>query len=588
MKWIKCLCRAVAFVAFAPASHTRTVQPVTYSYKTTNDGVYTATFQEGVHRIFDNTGGVSSSTPLSIHPSVLAHHYYDRPPEAATTYAFFTNISSTTPRSKKPVRKKNDYVPRVSYIHQPEETTTVDYGSTTEPMMRKVRPRRKGRPKNRNEIPVNEELTTESAVVNGHGTQSSVSEDERSAFHEPEPDTGRPESFFNLLSTTESAATTEDERQPKPFGISTSASVETTSKNTRKPTQSGRKVNSSRSQVRGKQRKHKENGVAAARTEPPTEAPSITTEGAETENEREHSEDGNDENGDDEIQVTANRRKGEAGEEVPNVGRKNNKRRRSRKPKTTPLPKYKEAYLRRPRKKTKTTASHDAGRVAGSSNRRYEKERMKLEDSATLTTDQPFTSTDEGNMDMDRESESEPGTHHESLQYTDTEKTDVIRQDIEYPDDDEPSEGEGNEPKGENSDHPPAAKTLQKPLRYAYSEDQAQSASHGHGDQGHSDQAGDEKKSKGGGENHKESHHETEGEKKAEEHESKEEYEKGKKGHSDEEERKHDHEEMKGKKKNHKTEAGHYGHQHVVSKGEKEALFGESGAHKKGHSTKGR
>ncbi|RZF32849.1 hypothetical protein LSTR_LSTR009400 [Laodelphax striatellus] len=115
--------------------------------------------------------------------------------------------------------------------------------------------------------------------------------------------------------------------------------------------------------------------------------------------------------------------------------------------------------------------------------------------------------------------------------------------------------------------------------------DQSPSASHGHKHKEKKHHK--EKHEKGGGEEHHSHHKSSSGKKGDKGYKGYHKHEKGEKGHHDKESHKGEYKDTKGKKKKHKEEAGHYGAHHKSEKGKKGAKFGESGEHKKGHSTKG-
>ncbi|XP_046431727.1 hornerin-like [Neodiprion fabricii] len=107
----------------------------------------------------------------------------------------------------------------------------------------------------------------------------------------------------------------------------------------------------------------------------------------------------------------------------------------------------------------------------------------------------------------------------------------------------------------------------------------------GHGGGGGGE--GDHKFEKGGGEEHKDHHHESHGQSGEKNYKGHHEYDKGEKGYHDKEKHSGHYAEKKGDEKKHHAESGYHGEHHHGEKGVKEANFGEKGEHQKGHSTKG-
>lgn len=104
------------------------MQPVTYTYRTNDRGDY-STYQDGVHRVFDNLISTAADDDgYSSHPSVLTHHYHTvtNVPSSTPFAHDYRPKLSTGPKSSK-ARKKYDYVPLVSYIrpsHRPIQSPT--------------------------------------------------------------------------------------------------------------------------------------------------------------------------------------------------------------------------------------------------------------------------------------------------------------------------------------------------------------------------------------------------------------------------------------------------------------------------------
>lgn len=124
-------------------------------------------------------------------------------------------------------------------------------------------------------------------------------------------------------------------------------------------------------------------------------------------------------------------------------------------------------------------------------------------------------------------------------------------------------------------------KVLQKPLKFAYSEDSSPAAS------GHKQHHKGGKIEQGGGEEGHADHHSSHGKKGDKGYKGYHKYEKGQKGHHDKETKEKEYSDHKGKKAKHKDAAGHYGESVKGEKGKKAAEYEEKGEHKKGHSTKG-
>lgn len=649
----------VIVVVLSATSFSRTVQPITYSFGTVNDGESESSIQYGSYTAGPYDADYDTpSKSLSKHPSVLAHHYYDPPTETSwpsenDTFAASTSPPSTTKRS----RKKNEYVPRVSYIHKATttEATTIPAAdpTSTESIMSPVRVRKKGRwLRVRNEIPVTEDPVGEtppasnpqpsvlvelnrmrvnktlqsnnsnhSRPANGFGRaqNSSLSLRTRPKLEVPKNGTlTTPRSikanqqrwnYMRSTSTTENPAhiryaknssfvTEERFTSAHPIQVLHYTTDANTEREldfvTLKPTpkykynQAGRNVDqlyippkSNIGQTYNAPNKNIVQSYNPLNRQVSRPKDSFNKNADQSLNLSNKNID--------QQYSPPNRNV-----EQPLISSKNagHFSKIDASSKTTPVPKYKEAYFRKPLNRPRITPatlthSSEAQQFVGASNQ--EKERVKYENTS-LTTEQPqnYPEAKQETSDLEDESAEQPGTHHESLTYSDTEKTEKteeILRDMEYPEEEDEEESETDEEVQDPTEENPS-KILQKPMRYAYSSDQNISESQTHHEP--QNENSQPKKKEGGGEKHRSAHHKSEGDKAEEDYESAVEYDKGKKGHSDKENRKNHQEEERGKKKKILEEDGHQERHQVSSKGEKGTLFGESGSHKKGHSTKGK
>lgn len=642
----------VIVVVLPATSFSRTVQPITYSFGTVNDGETESSIQYGTYTASSYDPDYDTPKSLAKHPSRLAHHYYDPPTETSSwpenrTFAP-TTPASTTRRS----RKKNDHVPRMSSKPATTAATTTPSAdsTSTESIMSPVRVRKKGRwLRVRNEIPVNEDSGGEtpspqpSPLIQQNGLKVNRTLQSNSSFSLPA------NSFRHSLNSSRPMQNRPSSKLEVPKnGTRSTAGVKTNQ-------QKWNHMRSTTTENPTKIRRFKNSSLATAESLAPAHPIQVlhyTTE-ATTEMEidfvtqrpmpksslnlsgrnfnqqynqkykpagrnvdqlyhqPDHVDHGSNPPSKDKGQLNnpPNRnadqpynsphRNVDQNYDQPNknidqpsnpaFGNNGYLRKINVTSKTTPVPKYKEAYFRRPPNRPRITETTLISPQTQPFSDTSGKEQANFENPPILTTEQPHNyPQSEPATDLEDEYIEEPGTHHESLTYSDTEKTEKteeILQDMEYPDEEDDEESEVAEDFQDPVEESPS-KILHRPMRYSYSSDQNISESQTHHEP--QNEIPQTKKKEGGGEQHKSAHHKSEGDKAEEDYESAVEYDKGKKGHSDKENRKHHQEEEQGKKKKLQEEGGHQESHHVSSKGEKGTLFGESGSHKKGHSTKGK
>lgn len=631
MKWAKCLCRAVALlVTSAPASFPRTVQPVTYSYTASNDGEYTETFQDGVHRTYERQMEYPGEHSTTVHPSVLTHHYYDRPADNGYGVSRYQPLADTTTTTEAPVvtiasqprraRKKHEHVAKVSYVRSPESvsfaTTISDVRPSAEPPMRKVLVRTRARPlRPTDEIPV-EESTTESLPSSyrysnqshDHIMVQSPVEVYKKVKMSKEHSVGVP------VRTVVSRR-----RKLKQVNNATS-SASTESSSTEKSNQASGFPNVD-DQIRNDEREVSK----ASENQGWRDVPRVslrTTESVDT------------------SRVTTERTRhggrsrtaGTSAPDIPKIGTaapRSSARWRDTVSKPSYAPPYSDrppistttirqqhsAHSRRtpirkapdaPEIKVKEQASTDQGKEAVittpepiykqlQTSKRPRIEASRPVDSAILgarirvhtpkaessnhsnytvksaTTTQAISTAEPA----EEEDESETDSGHHDLLKQNPDPADIAEE-VDYPEEYEDPEEE--EAQSENVEYP--TKILQKPLQYAYTPDLKQSAS----DQ----KSGDSGGVKESGQKSKSSHRESDGSKEAKGYSAHHVHDNAKKGHSDKTGRSKVLHEEAGHKKKHDEDAGHYKEHHIEAKGEKEAEYKETGKHKKGHSTKGK
>lgn len=633
---------------------------------------------------FDEYVSPCANASLSTHPSILSHHYYDRSSkdnETASSY-LQNKILKHSPlqMTKTSKAKKNDNYARTEEANE-IETTTFEYeknnkSKSTELPMRKVRIWKKVGTfkKSRNEIPVNEETqTTETRSkhnnikVNGtrfkynnrnlpdknKTTSSNVSKIQVNQITEnsqPLFDISSEENLIhNDAEFDDENESNDNDRSAETANVmkslKSSASGINSSLQRSKSASSRQRNNESKGQVN-------DNEITNVNKSPPI------TRFTKKINNRTNTTDKNDKksftvsprnviahfrpknetyNGSDDVKYQSSEVYDEDDDNVDNEdneddnrnkslkGNSNNSRRKLAKNEiVTPLPKYKELYLKRPAKKgqdrtvNSRTNSSKGGRLMNNLNRRYGNESVKYaERSTTLKIDlMPREMYLNETDNIKDEQKYEPGIYNQLFKNRDLQKMDAANEHMyvvkepEADNENEPNynqedtqigredgreeeEGEEKEKVDEgdeikeremkNQDNVHLMKMLHKPLQYEYVSDQSETSVQENGHKSIKDD-----KNNDGGEKHRTNHQESEGKKADKGYKSRYVYENAKKGHSDKEKRTKDDHEEESKKKKHKEEGGHYGEQHVEAEGKKEALFGESGNHKKGHSTKGR
>lgn len=595
MKWTTYLCQVIAFfVTVAQVSNSRTVQPVSYSYTTSNDGVYRETFQDGVHWVNDLPAVVQSEHPITIHPSIMTHHYYQPITENSYELQYYRpiNITTSTEALKTPVpsqqrrpRKKYEHVAKVSYVFNPEivnfTTTINDIRLATKPPLRKVLLQtgiRIFKPKY--EIPV-EESFTESVTRNqylnpiqklGAAQESPLKVYQRVKMNKQIGNIGR----LNLKNDTENTghentANEKNNRNNYLFKINeenasniyeethTTEEIPTTQYSTDQL-----KRSTERTRYRGKVKSNFTNIPNYFMT-------NITTAKDITKQKGENSDSVS------LLNSTQNPYRINGKKTQPLITRTSD----YVEDKFTSKPMFNQQQLiKRSQKKTTPLEIRDfSPHTAESSDVKYQNETTCHTPDLPMSTAKQLSSSNIEQIITNEEDESDPNfeNHPESVLREDYE----LAEKDDYPDEYE-DDTEEEEVQSENIEHP--MKILQKPLYYAYLPDQKQSASDDHKEPKEVQNDGISTK----GEKSKSSHHQSDGEKTKKGYDSQHVYDNMKKGQLKKINRSKLNHEEGGQKKKRKEDSGHYKGHHLEEKGEKKTEFKENGKHKKGHSTKGK
>lgn len=594
MKWTTYLCQVIVFlVTLARVSNSRTVQPVSYSYTTSNDGVYRETFQDGVHWVSDLPAVVQSEHPITIHPSILTHHYYQPITENTYELKYYRPINTTTstealetivPSQQRRSRKKYEHVAKVSYVFNPEivnfTTTISDIRLATEPPLHKVLLQTGARRyKSKYEIPIEENRpTTESVTRNQYLNQIqklSVAQESPLKVYQRVKMNKQIDNFgrLNLKNDTENTgyentANEKNNRNDYLFNINEENAsniplYEETHTTEEIPTTQYSIDQLKRSTERTRSRG---NVKSSFNNIPNYSITSITTAKDIT------------------------RQKGGNSDSVlllnstQNPYRINEKKTKTSddvEDKFTSKPMFSQQQLiKRSQKKTTPLEIRDfSTHTTESSDFKYQNETTCHTSELPMSMAKQPSSSNIEQIITNEEDESDPNfeNHPESALRRDYELT----EEDDYPDEYE-DDTEEEEVQSENIEYP--MKILQKPLYYAYLPDQKQSASDDYKEPKKVQNDGISTK----GEKKKSSHHQSVGDKTEKDYDSQHVYDNMKKGQLKKVNRSKLNHEEGGQKKKHKEDSGHYKGHHLEEKGEKKTEFKENGKHKKGHSTKGK